>query len=390
MKIWKRLTAGLLGLTLAASLTGAAFAAESSAKQEPEKPAGQFSQWFPRLGADPAAPEVSEAVLAGMGTVIQQSKTANGVTAALNGAIWDGDTLRMSLVLKAPNIPKEVEAGTNLYTEECTLTMPEDAWKEYVRKDEASFGGLSKELLEKSIQARLDMGQADYWNHICLLDFCLLSREKDTLTFEASMSLADYLKQPELTLRLENIATYKDGKGDRVTWHDGKRTGPGPDATILKGPIEFTFQLEHIVPPASYTGDVQVACEDIPLRFTGFEIGAFDMKFDYEVQAPVNPIQVTRPEGAPPAPESDPNKLDNKSLSKALHHAVQGLWTKDGRYVDCSQLGGGISLITSQDGTRAYGNVGSGYPYPIDPAAVTAVNLGGTRVELSGLKPSAE
>ena len=126
MKTWKRLVSGLLGLTLAASLAGTAFAAEpkaagtaaETAKTETPapKPAGPFSKWFPRLELDPKAPEATEAVLARMGTAIQQSKTAGGVTATLNGAVWDGDTVRLSLVVKAPNIPKEVEKGVNLYT----------------------------------------------------------------------------------------------------------------------------------------------------------------------------------------------------------------------------------------------------------------------------------
>lgn len=74
MKTWKRLISGLFALALVASLSCAALAAEGTA------PKGQFSQWFPQLGADAAAPESSEAVLANMGTVIRQSKTAGGVT----------------------------------------------------------------------------------------------------------------------------------------------------------------------------------------------------------------------------------------------------------------------------------------------------------------------
>lgn len=260
MKTWKRLVSGLLGLTLAASLACPALAAEGSAKtaakEEPKaeaaaEPAGQFSKWFPRLKLDPAAPEAAEAALARMGTAIQQSKTVGGVTATLNAAVWDGGTLRLSLVVKAPNIPKEVTKGTSLYTEECSITLPEEDWREYLRKDEEAHGeGLSKELLEKSIQNFLDMGQAGYWNRVNVLNFPLVSREKDTLTFEAWMSFKDYLKQPEITLHLENIATYEDGKGDKVIWQDGKRTGPGPKDVILKGPMEFTFQLENILPAA--------------------------------------------------------------------------------------------------------------------------------------------
>lgn len=400
MKTWKRLASGLLSLTLAASLAGTALAAEGTAKTAAkeevkvtaaQKPAGPFSQWFPRLELDPEAPEATEAILARMGTVIKQSKTVNGVTATLNGALWDGDTLRMSLTVKAPNIPEEVAKGTNLYTEECTLSLPEEDWKKYVQEDEergfAEMGSGSQELLEQSVQNMLDMGQADYWNHVNILNFPLVSREKDTLTFEVWMSFKDYLKQPKISLHLENIATYEDGKGDRVTWHDGKRTGPGPKDTILKGPMDFTFTLEEPIRPIHYKGDVSVTAEEIPFRFTEFEISVFDMNLGYEVLAPVNPIHVTRP--GEPEPEQDPDKLNDRDVTKAIHGIVQGLWTKDGTFVDLSQQGGSSSMTTSQEGVCG-GGVGVVYPHPIDPAAVTAVKLGGTRVELSKLTPVTE
>ena len=399
MKTWKRLVSGLLGLTLAASLACPALAAEGSAKtaakEEPKaeaaaEPAGQFSKWFPRLKLDPAAPEAAEAALARMGTAIQQSKTVGGVTATLNAAVWDGGTLRLSLVVKAPNIPKEVTKGTSLYTEECSITLPEEDWREYLRKDEEAHGeGLSKELLEKSIQNFLDMGQAGYWNRVNVLNFPLVSREKDTLTFEAWMSFKDYLKQPEITLHLENIATYEDGKGDKVIWQDGKRTGPGPKDVILKGPFDFTFTLEEPILPMHYQGAVPITEEGIPFRFTGFKMGVFQMDVDYDLLAQMNPVRVTRPEGAPPAAAPDPDKLSEESVRKVLHGIIKGLWTKDGVYVDLSQWGGSLSLITSEDGT-ANGSLGVTYPYPIDPAGVAAVDLNGTRVELGSLKPAAE
>ena len=387
MKTWKRLVSGLFALALLVSLSCAALAAEPKAKTEAApKPAGQFSQWFPRFGQDPNAPKAVEAVLARMGTAVKQSKTVNGVTATLNGALWDGDTLRMSLTVKAPNIPKEVAEETNLYTEECTLSLPGRDWKKYVQEDEergfAEMGIDSQELLEQSVQNMLDMGQADYWNHVNILNFPLVSREKDTLTFEVWMSFKDYLKQPEITLHLENIATYEDGKGDRVTWHDGKRTGPGPKDVILKGPMDFTFTLENILPPINYTGDVKITAEKVPLRFTGVEISAFDVNVDYEILTPVNMIHVTKPGEPESKPDSD--KLAHEDVSKALHGIVQGLWTKDGAYVDLSQRGGSSSMGTSPDGT-CDGDVGVSYAYPIDPTAVTAVKLGSTRVELAKL-----
>ena len=347
---------------------------------------GQFSQWFPWVGADPKAPEVSEEVLSRTGTVIEQSQTVDGATATLNAAVWDGGTLRLSLVVKAPNIPKEVTKGTSLYTEECSITLPEEDWREYLRKDEEAHGeGLSKELLEKSIQNFLDMGQAGYWNRVNVLNFPLVSREKDTLTFEAWMSFKDYLKQPEITLHLENIATYEDGKGDKVIWQDGKRTGPGPKDVILKGPFDFTFTLEEPILPMHYQGAVPITEEGIPFRFTGFKMGVFQMDVDYDLLAQMNPVRVTRPEGAPPAPAPDPDKLSEESVRKVLHGIIKGLWTKDGVYVDLSQQGGSLSLITSEDGT-ANGSLGVPYPYPIDPATVAAVDLNGTRVELESLE----
>lgn len=353
---------------------------------------GQFSQWFPRLEPDPRDPEVSEEVLSRMGTVIEQSQTVDGVTATLNAAVWDGNDLRMSLTLTAPDIPQEVTQKTHLYTEECTLSLPEEDWKEYVRKDEerhyqefAEQEGLSekeyKEGVERSVQRFMDMGQTEYWNHYNLVSFPLVSREEDTLTFEAWVSFADCLERPEITLHLENIATYEDGKGE-VTWHDGKRTGPGPKDTILKGPMDFTFTLEEPIRPIHYRGDVSVTAEEIPFRFTEFEISVFDMNLSYEVLVPVNEIHVTRP--GEPEPEPDPDKLDHDDATRALHRVVEGLWTEDGTFVDLSQRGGGSSMTFSEEGVAA-GSVGAVYPYPIDPATVTAVKLGGVRVELSQL-----
>lgn len=201
------------------------------------------------------------------------------------------------------------------------------------------------------------------------------------------MSFEDYLEKPELTLRLENIATYEDGKGDHVIWQDGKRTGPGPKHVILKGPMEFTFQLENVLPAARYTGDVKISADKVPLRFTNFAIGPFELNADYAVPAPVGFTPASKP--GQPEPQPNPDKLSDQDVTKALYRVIQGLWTKDGKYLDLSQRGGGMGMTTSQDGT-VKGNAGVSYPYPIDPAAVTAVKLGETRVELSGWKLQAE
>lgn len=350
---------------------------------------GQFSQWFPRMGADPRDPEISEEVLSRTGTAIEQTQTVDGVTAALNAAVWDGSYLHMSLTVTAPDIPQEVAAETSLYTEECSFSLSEENWKEYVRKDEergfAEMGGGSQELIERTIQNMLDMGQAGYWNHVGLLNFPLISREGDTLTFEAWIAFDAYLEQPEITLRLKNIATYVDGKGE-IRWIGNERTGPGPDVPILRGPIDFTFTLGEPIRPIHYQGAVEVTAEDVPFRFTRFEICVFDMDLDFEVPAPV---EYTRPEEYDELKQQNPDKLYDRDVSKAVFGVIQGLWTEDGGYVDLSQQGGGLGSTTAPEGVFG-GSVGVSYPHPIDPATVTAVNLNGARVELDELERLAE
>lgn len=56
---------------------------------------------------NPDAPEASEDIMARMGAVIEQSQTADDVTATLHAALWDGETLRLSMTAEKPDMPKE-------------------------------------------------------------------------------------------------------------------------------------------------------------------------------------------------------------------------------------------------------------------------------------------
>ena len=262
--------------------------------------------------------------------------------------------------------------------------MPENDWKEYVRRDEMDWledeTADPPEWLEESIQNRLDMGQKDYWNHINLLNFNLLSREKDTLAFEVVLSLKTFLEKPELTLHVENIAIYEND--DPVAWNDGKRTGPGPGASILRGPFDFTFTLGEPIPSVRYTGDVKVTVDEIPLKFTSFEISVLGIDSSFEVLAPVNPIRVAP--GSQEEPDED--KLSSQDVSSAVWEVLLGLWTKDGKYIDLKGRPSSQYVGTNPEDNSADGSVGRSYPYVVDPETVTAVNLAGTRVELGKLK----
>ena len=151
---------------------------------------------------------------------------------------------------------------------------------------------------------------------------------------------------------------------------------PGP-----AGPLDFTFTLEEPILPIRYKGDVEVTAEDIPFRFTGLKTAVFDVDVDFEVLAPV---ESTRPEEYDELKQQNPDMLYDEDVNKAIHRVIHGLWTEDGGYVDLSQRGGGSGMTTSLEGD-CEGDVSVRYPHPIDPATVTAVDIAGTRVELSGL-----
>ncbi len=343
---------------------------------------GQFSQWFPRMGVDPRDPEVSEEVLSRTGTAIEQSRTVGNETATLNAAIWDGEYVRLSLVLESPDFPEELAEDSNLYTEECSLELPEEQRRNYLRTYFTEERDCPPEKLEERVQDYMEMVPSYFY-----LGFSQPAREGNTLTWEASMALKDYAEQPELTLHLENIAIYEKAEraeDQTVSWLDGVRSGPGPDIPVLRGPFDFTFTLGEPILSIQYEGDVEVTAEEVPFRFTDFEIGVFDMDLSYEVLAPMNPISVARPDE--PEPEPDPDKLDEMAVRGTLHTIIRGLWTEDGEYVDFENMPSGTSLTMGPNGEDPGGNVGRNYPHPIDPATVTAVDLNGVRVELSKLE----
>ncbi len=94
---------------------------------------GQFSQWFPRLGVDPAAPEVSEEVLSRTGTVIEQSQTVGDATLTLHAAVWDGSGVYLSFDIQGMDSPEEVQRYAPFYPMDFRLILREDNKMEYER-----------------------------------------------------------------------------------------------------------------------------------------------------------------------------------------------------------------------------------------------------------------
>lgn len=332
---------------------------------------GQFSQWFPSRGVNYQSPEESEEVLGRTSTVIGQSRIEGEAEITLNAASWDGETLLLSLVIKSPEVPGLPEDyvpgptgpyGNGLHTAECYVSLREDQWLE------SEKGRLGKNYDEAEARERLAQGYSKIFPF-----FQLLSREDDTLTFEISVPLYNYVERPEITFHLENISFFQ---------HKGFH---------IPGPIEFTFTLEKTIPAVRYKcGGVEVTMgkpplREVPLRFTGFAFSSTEVVMSFQVLAPVDMTmrQVGRYEpGLTEDEESSPLRFDD--INFALWDGPLGIWTEDGSYVDLTNSGGGSS--GGESWGRLHVDSSWTYPYPIDPAAVAALNLGGVRVELSELE----
>ena len=220
---------------------------------------GQFSQWFPTIRMDPKAPEVSEEIVSRMGTVIGEPQTVDGASVTLNAAVWDGQELRLSLTAEVPDLPEDFSSEAPFYDLECRLRLAEDQREAYLRKEIArshanSHIDLTEEELEELVQSHLEYPDDPDFHSVVRA-----ARQEDgTLILQVMAALFDYVEDPELTLHIENLATYKVEEGD-----DGIFTSSqAPDGTVttdheindpfLKGPFDFTFTLDKKLSPISY------------------------------------------------------------------------------------------------------------------------------------------
>ena len=304
---------------------------------------GQFTQWFPGIWMDPKAPEVSEEIVSRMGTVIGEPQTVDGVSMTLNAAVWDGQELRLSLTADVPDLPEDFDFE-RLYDLECRLIMAEHQREAYLRKEIAqthanSHIDLTKEELEEKVQSSLEDPYEPYFHPVVRV-----ARQEDgTLILQVMAALYDYVEDPELTLHVENLATYKEEDSDEPRVFISQID---PDGTVitdhelnepfLKGPFGFTFTLDKKLSPISYAGDVDATYENIPMRVSKITVTAFQVWTNFEV---LDQIDLT-------LTGEDPDKL-HISLEQNLAMSLNGLWTEDGEYVECI---GGAAMGPLPDG----------------------------------------
>ena len=295
---------------------------------------GQFSDWFRQIAEDPAEPEASEELLASIGTVIGQSQTVDGVTMTLNGAIWDGNTMLLSLTMTGESIPDyrwvQVRPGDSwLSASEAQIrkTLPQ----EMPHLTEAEIDEFVRQYLEhrRSTLSYLEIisTQEDEGGSCCLL----VKDESRRSRYHSN----------ELVLHLENLAFGE---------------------TTIAGPFEFTFTVQQKDATVHYTGRTLLAQrEDYDIYITGAEVSPFQAKIMYELSVPLSESQYD---------------------SEAIHYATA---------VDRIRVNGEEFSPTSSRGSSQErdenGNVrGSAYTGSfdriVDPSQVEAIRVGGVWLEL--------
>lgn len=349
-KSLKSLVCGLAAALLALTTLSTAALAYS----EP----AQFSDWLLSAAGNPQG---AKEVLASAGTVLGQSQTVNGVTLTLEGAVWNGKLLQLSFDIQGASIPKDIPSGTTLNRDSSQITLPEDQRRVYLSEHEEAVEKILTEagVLDKpstqaerdvKVQSQLSRGEPRLMHRFQLIR----GGGKETLIM--SVSGLDYVEKPELTVHLENLAIYR--KGD-IYWtkpDDGFKP-----VFTLSGPYDFTFTLAKRLQPRLYKGPADVTVNGIPIEIEEITVTAFGAKLQYG------------------AKQADTTSQQLEPIRLA------GVWTKDGKFVEAVGIGENRAFDALKDVINAQGLVSNSHPGLVDPADVTAVSLGGIRVDLSKL-----
>ena len=298
---------------------------------------GQFSQWFRQVAEDPAEPEASEELLASIGTVIGQSQTVDGVTVTLHGAIWDGNTMLLSLTMTGENIPNY----------QWVQVRSEGSW---LRASEAQIRKTLPLELPHLTEAEIDEFVQQYLeNWRPSLSHLEITSTQDDATGSCHLLVKDEARRSlhesnELVLHLEKLEF--------------------SDMTVT-GPFEFTFTAHQKNATVRYTGRTLLAQrEDYGIYVTGAEVSPLRVKITYETSVPL-------PEG----------QYDSEAIQFATvtdHIRVNGEEYRPSNSWGSSQEQDEDGYICGSAYTGSFDRI-------VDPAQVEAIRVGGAWLELDTL-----
>lgn len=209
---------------------------------------GQFSHWFWNISEDVRSPEVSESLFTELGTVIGQSQTVGDVTMTLDGALWDGEYLFLSLSVEGL---EEAELFMDRFT---SL----DSWlwgsRESMRKQ-------MKEAYPDSTEEEFEA----YWDAFTAFKRPGITYIGDRETGEHRLLVQREIttdkEEVELTLHLENVVLQNE---------------------TIEGPFEFTFTVSPKSITQVYTGDVVFEQEGMPaIRVSEVRVSPFQVELDF-------------------------------------------------------------------------------------------------------------
>lgn len=301
---------------------------------------GQFSQWFWNKAADSRTPEASEDLLASMGTVIGQSQTVDGVTVVLNGAIWDGKDLMLSLSLEGEALPASYWSSVKF----------EDSWLTSSRaQTRAMLQTYFPDMSEEEVEAYLDqyLETKRYFGGVTASYF--YNRQTDTYEMQIESLIPTSGDSQELTLHLENLNIGGD---------------------ILQGPFEFTFTVDLHAVKQVYFGAVDLEpAENEPIRVTKVSLTPLRISVSYTGRE-----QFELDANGSPIGKGDPSSLSIEAL-RVNGEEVTGFSSEQSSRWECGP-----------DGSWG-GSVSRGpFHRVIDPTTVEAIQINGTWVELDQME----
>ena len=215
---------------------------------------GQFSDWFWNV-TDQEDPPAAEDLLASMGTVIDQSQTVNGTTMTLHGAIWDGESLMLSLTVENESIPTD-HWRTNVETVDSWLCFSKAELKETW---EDAYPNTDQTELETKIDTYLNAARD--WSKPKIN--YLQNRYTQDYYLQVEQTIASSQNSIELELHLENL----EFRGASVP-----------------GPFEFTFTVEQKFPEVIYEGTAVLKQENgVELHLSRVYLTPFRAEVDFEI-----------------------------------------------------------------------------------------------------------
>lgn len=308
-----------LPLALAAVLLLSACAAAAAT--------GAFSRWFSYVAPQATAAGTSDDFLAGMGTVVGQSRTAGGVTATLDGVLYDGSTLVLELTFSGEDLPENIL--TQAHSKKSWLEPPD-----FRGKLLAQFPDMSEAEREKWLEASRTFGGFD--------------GNRSNYSYDMESQTAQLL-----------LYWNKDGvpNGGEVQMHL-EQVALGGKETPLAGPFDFNFSLQKQLEPLHYTGPVSLEVgSGINLIITGVTVSAFNIQLDYTCSAPY--------------PEDD--AFSRQIGVDSLRIAGEETYPGSGNTVSVEETDTGFKGYLAMDDYRR----------AVDPATVEAVKVGGVWLTLS-------